>query len=59
MDPILKKYFDSGPPEMTAKQLEEQCASIAMSFLYSYEPIVRLPRDEHGYGLPKLPEDKQ
>lgn len=52
MDPILKKHFDAGPPEMTARQLEDLCASMAMSFLYTYERPVLLTRDEHKYGYP-------
>ncbi len=54
MDETLKKYFASGPPEMTRKQLEDLCASMAMSYIQAFEPAVLLDRNkECAYGYPK------
>jgi hypothetical protein len=58
MDEILRKYFDSGPPEMTSKQLDDLCASMAISFVKAYEPVLMISREESAYGYPRLPEDK-
>lgn len=57
MDEVLKRYFESGPPEMTRKQLEDTCASQAMSFLHAFEQHVLVDRHDAGYGLPKIAED--
>jgi hypothetical protein len=59
MDEAIKKYFESGPPETTRIQLERLCADIALSFVNAHEPAVLVPREDHAYGLPRLPEDKQ
>lgn len=42
---------------MTRKQLEDTCASQAMSFLRAFEQRVLVDRHDAGYGLPKIAED--
>ncbi len=53
MDEILKKHFASGPPEMTRKQLEDMCASMALSYIHAFEPVVLIGKHESGFGYPK------
>jgi len=59
MDETLRRYFESGPPEMTGEQINRLCADMALSFVNAHEPAVLVPREDHAYGLPRLPEDKQ